>query len=556
MSVEYAIYLNFFGTSSKPSDQYSDKFRAVHYNVKANTSLRDRLLNGDLSPNDLSKMSHDDMASKELQEEKAKMMKEVEKQHTLIQEEGPRIRRTHKGEELVDDQTHVADSTDTAFTATIRKRPSEIDTTMKDDSPEPMSTQSTEPVELPERISEPAPETKQPLTVDTQASPQPVPAPERKASAPFDINKVWSGVNAQDPELRTRQPSRPSEPTAPPAKQQPDEDIDQLLKDEEPEDDEPYSPVDYSADPNAFVWHGKMSMPNIANFSGRGKHVAGANLSANIPWSQLLSTILTIEGRIHTTKADEYLCGLRYSNTTELSVVAVTPNENPDDLAQFDKLFKYFTERKRYGVISKNPVASVKDTYVVPLEAGTAKKPEFIELLDDCRIDFPSPERMLLLSFVIKLNNSPSAQQTPRAPEIGSLNSPINTGGSQATPISGHPGFQNSPSLPYQPPQPYSNYAGSPSHAQGSFVPPQGQQPPYPNQPYGPIGMEAARQALGELVNAPVITELLSEAPNSGVAELSIVKELLLNVPASQTNFAMLRGMLAQRLQQQGNGGT
>ena len=558
LSVEYAIYLNFFGTSSKPSDQYIGKFRAVRYNVKANTSLRDRLLNGDLSPNDLSKMSHDDMASKELQEEKAKMIKEVEKQHMLIQEEGPRIRRTHKGEELVDDQTHVADSTDTAFTAPIRKRPSEIDTAMRDESPEPMSAHSPEPVELPERISEPASEIKQPLTIDTQSSPHPAPAPERKASAPFDINKVWSDVNAQDPDKRARQPSRPSEPTAPPVKQQPDEDIDQLLKDEEPEDDEPYSPVDYTADPNAPVWHGKMSMPNIANFSGKGKHVAGANLSANIPWSQLLSTILTIEGRIHTTKADEYLCGLRYSHTTELSVVAVIPNENPDDLAQFDKLFKYFTERKRYGVISKNPVASVKDTYVVPLEAGTAKKPEFIELLDDCRIDFPSPERMLLLSFVIKLNNSPSAQQTPRAPEIGSLNSPINAGGSQATPISGHPGFQNSPSLPYQPPQPYTNYAGSPSHAQGGFAPPHGQQLPYhnqQNQPYGPTGMEAARQALGDLVTAPVISELLSEAPNSGVRELLIVKELLQNVPASQTNYSMLRGMLAHKLEEQGNGG-
>ena len=559
LSVEYAIYLNYFGTSSKPSDQYSDKFRAVLHNVKANASLRDRLLSGELSPNDLSKMSRDDMASKELQEEKAKMMKEVEKQHTLIQEEGPRIRRTHKGEELVDDQAHVTDSTDTTFSAPIRKRLSEIDTTMKEESPPPISAQSPEPVELPERVGEPAPEAKQPLTVDTQGSPQSASAPERKSSAAFDINKVWSGVNAQDPEQRSRQPPRPSEATAPPVKQQPDAEIDQLLKDEEPEDDEPYSPVDFTADPNAPVWHGKMSMPNIANFLGKGKHVAGANLSATIPWSQLLPATLTIEGRIHTAKADEYLCGLRYSNTTELSVIAVTPNENTDDLNQFDKLFKYFTERKRYGVISKNPVTSVKDTYVVPLETGTAKKPEFIELLDDCRIDVPSSERMLLLSFVIKLNNSPSTQQTPRPPEIGSLNSPTNATGSQATPISGHPGFQNSQSLPFQPPQPYANYAGSPPQAQGGYMPPHGQPPPYNNQqsqPYGPIGMEAARQALGDLVNAPVITELLAEAPNSGVAELLIVKELLQNVPASQTNFAMLRGMLAQRLQQQGNGAT
>lgn len=488
------------------------------------------------------------------------MKQEAEKQHMLIQEEGPRIRRTHKGEELVGDETHVADSTEATFAAPIRKRPSEIDTTMKGDSPEPMSAQSPEPVELPEQIGEQPSEDKKPLTIDTQASPPASAASERKTPSTFNIHDVWSGVKEKNVEQRSHQPPKPSEPAAPPVKQQPDADIDQLLNDDEPEDEEPYSPVEYTADPNAPVWHGRVDMPNIAQFSGKGKHVAGANLSANIPWSQLLPAGLTIEGRIHTNKADDYLCGLRYSNTTELCVIAVTSNETAEDLDGFDKLFKYFTERARYGVIAKNPVSSVKDTYVVPLEAGTAKKPEFIELLDDCNIEFPAPERMLLLSFVIKMNNSPSTQQTPRAPDVGSLNSPVTTSGIQPTPISGHPGFQNSPTpnLPFQPPPQYSNYAGSPPPAQGAYMPPQPQQAPFPNQhpqPFGPTGIAAARQTLGELATEPAIAQLIQEAPNSGVPELLIVKELVQNVPAAKTNFGMLSGMLMQRLQQQqGNG--
>lgn len=72
LSVEYAIYLNFFGTKSAPSADYADKFRAISHNVKANASLRDRILSGELSPNDLSKMSRDDMASRELQEKRSR----------------------------------------------------------------------------------------------------------------------------------------------------------------------------------------------------------------------------------------------------------------------------------------------------------------------------------------------------------------------------------------------------------------------------------------------------------------------------------------------------
>ncbi|KAG8532837.1 uncharacterized protein KY384_002715 [Bacidia gigantensis] len=548
LSVEYAMFLNLFGTAIKPSDAYADKFRALNHNVKANPTLRDQILRGELSPNDLSKLSREDMASKELQEKKAEMVKEAEKQHMLIQEEGPRIRRTHKGEELVDNDTHMADASDTAFSAPIRKRPSDIDTNVKNPSPEPPTAVSPEPVELPEHVGEPEVEAKPPLKIDTQEQPQPA-AADLKSSATFNIQDVWSGVKGPDPEQRARRSSKPSESVAPPTKQQPDAEIDRLLKDEEPEDEEPYSPVDYSTDPNAPIWLGRMGMPNIATFSGRGNHAAGANLSSSIPWSQLLPPTMTIEGRIHTAKADEYLCGLRFSNSAELTVVSVTSNDAAEDQAQFEKLFKYFTERQRYGVISKNPVSNVKDTYVVPLEAGTEKKPEFLELLDDCKIEFPSSERMLLLSFVIRMNNSPSAaQQTPRAPEVTTLQSPVTATGHPPGPIGGHPGVQHTPpvNLPYQPPPPpYSTVAGSPSQGQGAYVPPQ-QSPSY-----DPRGMEAARMALGELVAAPAIAELLQEAPNAGLFELGIVRQLLESVPASRTNFPMLQGMLMQKLQEQ-----
>lgn len=557
LNVEYAMYLNYWGADGQPTEQYSDKFRGIKFNIKANTALRDRLLTGELSPNDLSRMSRDDMASKELQEKKAEMIKEAEKQHTLIQEDGPRIRRTHKGEEVVDHDSHLAETPDTTFTASIRKRPSElVDTVMKESSPEESAiAQSPEHIELPERVLDPLSEAKKPLKVDTQANNSDHVALDRKSSSTFNIENVWSGVKPSDSEQSHRRQSRPIEPPTPALKQQSDAELDRLLKDEDQDDEEEYEPTDSAADPNAPVWHGKVSMPNIATFSGSGRHSAGSHNTSKIPWRQLLPGTLTIEGRIQPSKAGEYLCGLQYSNTSDLTIVSVTPNSNDQDRASFDKLFKYFTERDRYGVITRAPTSSVKDAYVTPLEAGAEKKPEFIELLDDCKIEFPVKERMLLLSFVVKMSNSPSAaQQTPHPPEVASLNSPLTATGNQPTPLSGHAGFQNSPTpgLPYPPPpqqQQYSNYGATPPQAQPYA------QPPYLNQhpvaPYsGPVGMDAARQVLGDLVNAPVVAQLSEEVPNTGVPEWTVVRELMGNVPACQTNYPMLKGMLMQKLQQ------
>lgn len=553
LAVEYAMYLNFWSAAGAASEQYRDKMKAIIHNIKANRSLRDRLLSGELSPNELSKMSRDDMASEELKQQKKEMIKDAEKQHMLIQEEGPRIRRTHKGEEIVGDETHIADGADSVFSAPIRKRPSEIDTIMKDASPEPQIAHSPDAVELPENITA-TPTVPEALTIDTKAPPQPSAVPERKSSSTFDITAVWSGVKAPDPEAqRARQTPRVSESAPPPPKQQDDAEIDQLLKDEEPEDEEPYSPTDYTTESGSAVWNGKMAMAGIASFNGKAKHVAGADLShKGFPWPHLIPSVLEIEGRIDIDRASEYLCGLRYSNTTDVVVVCVTPTDAADDVAQFDKLFRYFTERKRYGVVKKSSEPLVKDTYVVPLEAGSSKKPDFVELLEVCTIEDPTPERMLLLTFVVKSNHSPSAQQTPRPSDAGLIASPVGVGGGQLGSLGHHPRHQDSPT-PFQPHQAQPPYAGSPGQGQPPYGLSQQQSFPLQHQPPGNdlIGMDAARQALGELANVPVVEELLKESPNTSVAEFHVVRDVLETVPESRTNLAMLTSILNQRYQHQ-----
>ncbi|KAL9121875.1 MAG: hypothetical protein Q9187_001570 [Circinaria calcarea] len=574
LAVEYAIYLNYWGHAGEPNSQYKEKLMMMLHNIKANPTLRDRILNGSLSPNELSKMSSFDMASKELQEKTAEMKKEAEKQHMLIQEEGPRIRRTHKGEEIVGDDSQHLMGTDSVFSnVPSRRREGEIDgSAQRHSSPDQMSPRSPNTVELPNDVAmsgmSRSPPSSRTLSLDTRITPRPSWGSERKSSsATFNIQNVWSSVDTPSAEkqpARQLPPAYPSnmlsEPSAA-ANVQADPDIDQLLKDEEPDEEEPYSPTDYEAEPGV-IWRGNMVMASVADFAGTAKHVAGANLSAIHPWSQLMPPTLSIEGRIDIEKASNYLCGLQWSKTTDVSVVAVTPNDNVEDDIKFKKLFAYFTERKRYGVIGHSPDGVVRDIYVVPLEAGMSKKPDFVELLEYCNIEDPRPSRMLLVAYVIKPNRTDapsSAQATPRHQDSAAVNSPMSAQapGQYRPPYPiGNPGSHTSPAGPYSG-APAPSY-GSPAQPQQPFAAPQPQNHnPYPNPPQPNMnlrGIEAARLQLGDMANCPAVNDLLAQAPNTGVVEFGFIKEVFDSVPASRNDFSMLMGLLTMRSQQQQGG--
>ncbi|KAL9586147.1 MAG: hypothetical protein Q9203_003957 [Teloschistes exilis] len=579
LAVEHAMFFNCWGNATEPSSNYRDKFRMIDYNVKRNPVLRNRLLTGELSPNDVSKMTSHDMASKDLQEMTAEMKRVSDKQAILVEQQGPRIRRTHKGEEFVEaPDGQGPPAPDTVFSAPVRRvRPIDEGDVPKPTSPEPTSPQTpSQTVELPENVGTAmaSPKTAQPLSVDTKVPPK----SERQASSNFNIQDVWSSVTGPDADGQKQRQSFPlpenEQAVAGVSGGSGDADIDRLLKDEDQEEEEPYSPTEYPADPNAPVWHGKLVMPGVTEFSGEGKHVAGANLSATIPWSQIMAPTLNIEGRIPIERASEYLCGLRYSSSTDVSVVAITPSDSEESRMAFDKLFHYFVERKRWGVVGKNTTKEVKDIYIAPLEAGVTTKPEFLELLEQCTIPSPIPERMLLITFVIRAHNSPTTgggpESTPRPLDTAAVASPVNAGNFQTptpfpapTPPVGYHGSPGTATGPYHnsPPQPQAGFLGSPSqhHLQHPYGIPshhQQQQTPYPQPPYnGPVGLEAAKQALGEMINAPTVAPLLHDAPGVGVYELGIVRELFEQVPATKENWEMLKGMLAMKLTEGSGGG-
>lgn len=510
LSIEHAMYVNICGESGEPTEPYKLQLRTILFNVKKNTALRDRLLVGNLLPDGLSKMSSQDMASKELQQKDAEIKREAERQHIIIQEQGPRIKRTHKGEEIIEDDTQNV-ANEPVFSTAPRRAVAE-------GSPSPGSQQ--------ERPRD-SRQTSKHQWIDTKstAGAHGNDQPALRSPDGTDHDQVF-------PEVAThiREP-------VPGGKVQADAEIDQLLRDEEP-DSPPYSPKDYSDE--GAIWHGKVVMNPIGEFVSSAKHVGGADLSGRIPWSDLVPSTLLINGRIEIQLASNYLCGLRFSSSTDVSVISISAPENPKGRAGFDNLFSYFTERKRYGVVGKHPLPAVTDTYLIPVEAGTTKKPDFLELLENNSLDDSLPERIFLVVFVAKTGSSnPASVQPPShqpSQEPPNMDSPMTTSAGTPRLMSGQQAAPQAspttPAPPYGQPQQPTQVAGQYQQFPPNVPAPQGATPA--------TGLAAAIQVLGPQAHAPAIQQLLHQAPNADSSQLLVVRDILVRQPDAASSYQAL----------------
>ncbi|OJJ45328.1 hypothetical protein ASPZODRAFT_143965 [Penicilliopsis zonata CBS 506.65] len=537
LSIENAMYQNICGGSGETTEPYKLQLRTILFNVKKNPSLRDRLLVGSLSAEAISKMSSQDMASEELQQKDAEIKREADRQHIIVQEQGPRIRRTHKGEELVEDETHTATSEPVFSTV-----PTRLSIVEADGSPS---------------VQSPVSPTIQQNNTDASSSELQAKSAKAKAADGMDHDHTLppgghSPRGSLDDQMFPEVSTQIREPVHH-GKVQADAEIDKLLRDDEP-DSPPYSPREFADE--GTVWRGKVVMNPIAEFASFAKHVGGADLSGRIPWSQLAPSTLLVDGRIDIQLASNYLCGLRFSTSTDVTVISVRCPESTTDRAGFDKLFNYFADRKRYGVVGKHPLAAVKDVYLIPVEAGATKKPEFIELLENNSLEDHLPGRVLLVVFVVKTGESnppsqhssmePGSAGTPLSANAANNNVAFSTPGprpvaqvaptpsgpsSVATPTPAHPSSYNN-SIQQQRPS-------STSQPSGGY-----QQPPSPSQ--APIGMAAAVQVLGAQANSPAIQQLLQQAPNADIIQLNVVRDILVQRPEAAADYTLLMQALYQ----------
>ena len=545
--IERAIFINHAGPRGDLKGKYQEQFRSMSANLKQNPALRDELLQKKLSPGDFSLMSTEQMAHAELQKQTAIMKEQVEKQHIIVQESGPRYRRTHKGDEIIEDSQDHSGANDTIFTGQAVQRRQSAISPVEERPTSPSATSPRSPgIELPAEfnrhyISGPDSPIQPKLPrIDTQTS---LPAGEhgtKSSASTFDVQNVWSKVQSASTDK-----SRPTIPVQSRPVYQPtqanndpghDPEVDELLRDDDLESP-PYSPTDHDADPTV-VWRGKVSMAKVADCPAVARYVAGGDISKRIPWSQLLPPVMTVEGRIQIDRASEYLCGLQWSNSTDVIVLALTPTNGTDGETEFAKLWEYFHSRQRYGVVGKNHLAAIRDIYIITVGSGAEKLPEFMEILQHNSVPTPRSDPMILITVVVRTVTS-SAQGTPRSAG-GAAGSPYSAGLS-----GGQPGSAMSPTGPvsFDSGSGHQTDFGSPINPQASL---QQSYPPTPD-------TSLAAQVLGPLVNTPAIKELLRQGAGAlDQNQLLVVKMIMERAPATQNDLDLLGQMIVQHSAESG----
>ncbi|CAK7229043.1 Transcription factor bye1 [Sporothrix curviconia] len=387
--------------------EYGAQLRTLRFNLKENHELCARLARGSLIPPMLATMTSDELASRELQQKTARMKAQAERQSILEAEDAtaPRLRRTHKGEEIVERDSAAVASED---------KPSSLRRQSARDASDAAATGAATAGagggggarRAPEAASG-ARQGRGSLRVETKGSGG---GGDKKD---FDIKRVFSSVRSPTSTSATaghqRRPSQPQFPVDGPGE---DPDVDRMLQDDGDESP-PYSPSE-ETDPD-IVWRGVVNMNTVANFQAAARHVGGVNLSATIglPWTTLVPKKLTVAGRIDEQIATEYLCGLRYSAPTDISVASLSPATDAAK-ADFLAIIDYFTQRRRYGVVGEKGVGNVRDTYLVPIPAGTSSHPEFMLNLEDNFIPTSRIAPMLLL--VVVYRNDAAAMEKLRGP--------------------------------------------------------------------------------------------------------------------------------------------
>ncbi|OAA69666.1 hypothetical protein ISF_02936 [Cordyceps fumosorosea ARSEF 2679] len=521
--------------ATKGQKEYTQQIKSLSFNLKNNPELVDGLVHKAHSPAGLAVMTSEQLASAEMQKQTAEMKARAEKQSILYTgDTGPRVRRTHKGEEVVEDDS--------------MPNTSELPIPRGGGARRGANTDASQTIKR-ESMSTDYDMAQSPKQHEDQRSP---------SQSKFDISEVFSQVKSPT-QAHRRRPSAPVLNTSGPGF---DPDVDRMLEDEN--DSPPYSPTEDSADPD-IVWRGSLAMSSIADFHATGKHVGGANFANLGHWSKLIPKRMAVAGRITEQSAIEYLCSLRYSSLTDIVVVGLAPT-SPEAQPEYNALVDYFVSKKRYGVVGNKVAGNVRDTYLVPVPPGENNHPEFMLNLVDNFIPKTRTEPMLLAVFVYR--NDPSETIQPKNESAASPLTPaVATALNTAVPA------QRSNSIPgpaFSPATPQGSFAGSPSNGNtpGHFATPipshlaQGHMPPAPTPPNASnltsppppfaqmteaqkvqaqqAGQHVAQEVLGAFVKVPTVQFLLPQAHQMSRREWEIIKFIYEREPKAQEDLQYL----------------
>ncbi|KAK6350442.1 hypothetical protein TWF718_003633 [Orbilia javanica] len=568
LEIEHHTYILLSAqTAGEPNDEYRQKFRSILFNLKKNEPLLNNVLTGKLGTKEFSDMTGDEMATEDMKHIVQEAEKESEKQSIMTAEAtGPRIRRTHKGEEVVGEDTGMIAENSSGFIGSRYEPPAEKSDDEHSAPPSPgaedheMTDRPRSP--SPAALQEPADTPSKTLKIDT--SKHASGSGHHRRTSSFDIQNVWSNVESTDAGHRQSIPRPPITPlTAHPANgnnAQLDRDIDMLLRnDDSPgagSETPPYSPKDYMDESDeGVIWKGKVLMRGVADLEAQAVHVAGPDLSTKVPWATVIGNSIEVTGRISVDRANEYLQQLKYSSRSSDVVVftlhpSTSRSSSNDAEAGFTKLFSHFRERQRSGVVGNITWSPTKDVYVVAVGKDESM-PKY--MLNTQFPVHPREKDNLLLCIVFNRSLEPfqdnhtpttaTATYTP-APPSRVLHTPVTVASS------GQQGWQP----PLQISNAYSAYQQSPTPVSYQATPPipaAGMPTQAINLQYNPPGLQHGPPMTLPVANGasqqnPNVVEQLMKLLHLGPADQAMLRDIVDKNPESIGNPEQLMQLVAQ----------
>lgn len=426
-----------------PKQKYMAKFRALSYNLKSNEPFRQRIARKELDAQAVATMAPEDLLSAE-QRAMADAVREQSMRASVKQvDEAPTARQTHKGMEVIE-------SSD-AFATVGREMPPPISIPSRRDSsgsgmqmspPPPLTPASGDEMQLDHsptvthspRVGQSPQIPASPATSDREGSNR----PEARRSVSINLDSVW-GASTAAPTSGEGTPAGEGgadEYNPVSATHGDDRDYDDILHGDASGPStsaaRPAAPVIAGPELTDLdpVWFGPVHMPDEGTFPAVGVQVAGRNLGlAAETWQEILPPQLNMAGRLPVKTASDYLVQNTFTQTRELIILALVPDQSGPSAAEPNKptaaaaiktndhLIHYFSSKQRYGVAPPpRHLRFVRDTYIVPLKRDDPM-PEFIDLLDSHLLgERPRPQDVLLAVLVLQRGLVPLAVAPPSPP--------------------------------------------------------------------------------------------------------------------------------------------
>lgn len=417
LSSKWAIQLEreIFVWCPKKDKKYTDKSRSLMVLIKK-PNVMNRIMDGELSFTKLVNSSPEEIDS-ELKEYADKVRLESIRRSVLTVDssQGQRIRRTHKGEEIVEDANNQQEDVDISImTRNIDHRrfedkepPREI---IVNDNNKAAAYNNYMEDDDDEEEREEKSEQKQGSDKEGSSS-------DDKEGLPLsDIDDV--------PDLD-------------------DEELDFIIKGKTEPKEVTKKPLNVKLPPiqSSKIWSGRITFPDFASFSATGEFYTCSNYQnptnpqevkihnrfINISKEILSKDHYEVEGRLERTRADAYLN--KIITTRDLILVEITCTENQSG---YDKLYRYLLERNKVGVLSGRP-AFVKDAYLLGIDGNDFNLPEYLKSLHNI-----VGKVGLFALYIVKKDYIPTGpsilkKSTPAPTDYNSHNS--NTSSKEKTPL-------------------------------------------------------------------------------------------------------------------------